>query len=99
MRKTSPAQLEREIAESLARSPTMARARSWQVGDKVLYQTKPYIIVRVAKPLEFWVKVRDKEPTHGVVSQPAYDLVAGDDPDSWDAAFLPQIQADMLRVR
>ena len=29
----------------------------------------------------------------------AFDLIAGDDPDSFDADFLPRIQEDALRVR
>jgi hypothetical protein len=97
--KKSPAQLDREIAEALGAARSHHLSKRWQIGDKVLYQGKPYIIVREATPLDFWVKVRDKEPTHGTVSIRAYDLMAGDDPDSWDAEFQPRIQADALRVR
>lgn len=95
-KKKSAAQLQREIDEALANKSVPT---SWNIGDKVKYRGRPYIIVREAKPLEFWVKVRDKEPTHGVVTERAYDLIAGDDPDSFEAEFVPRIQASDLRVR
>ena len=95
-KKKTAGQLDREIAEALAGIPARD---AWKIGDKVVLHGKPYTIMREAKPVEFWVKVRDKEPTHGVVTERAYDLIAGDDLDSFDAEFVPQIAGSWLRVR
>jgi hypothetical protein len=100
--KKTPAQLDREIADILATRPASTRghatAKRWKIGDKVMYYGRPYTIVREAKPIAFSVGDPDFQDTQTVIVN-AFDLIAGDDPDSFDADFLPRIQEDALRVR
>jgi hypothetical protein len=98
VKKTS-AQLDREIAEVLtAPRRSHATAKRWEIGDKVSYYGRPYTIVREAKPIAFSVGDPDFQDTKTVLVN-AFDLIAGDDPDSFDAEFLPRIQEDALRIR
>jgi hypothetical protein len=73
---------------------------NWNIGDKVTYHGKAYTIVREAKPLEFWIR-QGFDTFHSVVTMRAFDLIAGDDPDTmdFDLDFQAQIQGDALRFR
>ena len=74
-------------------------AERFTVGDKVRYRSRDWTIVKVAKPLDFWITPGIREGDGHVVTVPAYDLIQGDDVDSFDADFAPRIQQDALRCR
>lgn len=67
----------------------------YKVGDRVVWRGKRCTVARVAKPIRFDV---GSYPDRHIEVMPAFDLVAGDDVDSFEADFYPRVQQDEIRV-